>query len=84
MDMGIVNPGMIQIYDEIDPELLKKVEAVVLDTSDNASEELLTFAQTIKADDSVVNKSKQVYIEDDYEALTTVDKICKEQGWKKR
>ncbi len=69
MDMGIVNPGMIQIYDEIDPELLKKVETVVLDTSDNASEELLTFAQTIKSDDSVVNKTKQVYIEDDYDRL---------------
>merc|ERR1719453_2579738 len=30
MDMGIVNAGMLQVYDDIEPELLKLVEAVVL------------------------------------------------------
>jgi len=49
MDMGIVNPGMIQIYDEIDKELLKRVEAVVLNKSPEASEELLEFAENFKA-----------------------------------
>jgi 5-methyltetrahydrofolate--homocysteine methyltransferase len=48
MDMGIVNPGMIQIYDEIDKELLEKVEAVVLNTSPDASEKLLEFAEKYK------------------------------------
>ncbi len=45
LDMGIVNPGMIQIYDEIDPELLRAVEAVVLNLSPNAAEDLLALAE---------------------------------------
>lgn len=48
MDMGIVNPGMIQIYDEIDKELLQRVEAVVLNKTPEASEQLLEFAQSYK------------------------------------
>ncbi|WP_163192578.1 methionine synthase [Clostridium thermarum] len=48
MDMGIVNPGMIQIYDEIDKELLEAVEAVVLNKSVDAAEALLEFAQNYK------------------------------------
>ncbi|MEG0371582.1 MAG: homocysteine S-methyltransferase family protein, partial [Clostridium sp.] len=36
MDMAILNPSMIQIYDDIDKELLEKVEAVVLNTHENA------------------------------------------------
>ncbi len=49
MDMGIVNPGMILPYDEIDPELLKAVEAVILNTHPEASEELLEQAERILA-----------------------------------
>ncbi|MDO5707226.1 MAG: methionine synthase [Andreesenia angusta] len=45
MDMAILNPGMIQIYDEIDPELLEKVEAVVLNKHSGAAEELIEFAE---------------------------------------
>lgn len=58
MDMGIVNPGMIQIYDDIDKELLAKVEAVILNTSPTATEELLEFAETYKHTESgqTVNK----------------------------
>ncbi|KNF07215.1 methionine synthase [Gottschalkia purinilytica] len=48
MDMAILNPGMIQIYDEIDKELLKKVEAVVLNTHKGAAEELIEFAESYK------------------------------------
>lgn len=48
MDMGIVNPGMIEIYDEIDSELRLKVEDVVLNRHENATEDLLEFAQTVK------------------------------------
>lgn len=48
MDMGIVNPGMIQIYDEIDKELLKRVEAVVLNKSDDSTEKLIEFAEKYK------------------------------------
>lgn len=48
MDMGILNPGLIQIYDEIDPELLARVEAVVLNQGKTAADELLAFAETFK------------------------------------
>ncbi|MCM8709545.1 methionine synthase [Clostridium sp. SYSU_GA19001] len=52
MDMGIVNPGMIQIYDEINKELLEKVEAVVLNKSSQAADELLEFAEKYKGTES--------------------------------
>ncbi len=48
MDMGILNPGLVQIYDEIDPDLLVKVEAVVLNQRNTAAEELLEFAESFK------------------------------------
>ena len=48
LDMGIVNAGMLAVYDEIEPELRKRVEAVVLNQSKNAGEELLAHAESIK------------------------------------
>lgn len=69
MDMGIVNPGMIQIYDEIEAELLQKVEAVVLDKNKGAAEDLLNYAQSIKSEESTSYIIKQSVIEDDYERL---------------
>ncbi len=45
MDMGIVNPTMLEVYDEIDKELLEKIEDVLLDRRDDATERLLDFAQ---------------------------------------
>ena len=48
MDMAIVNPGMLQIYDEIPKDLLQLVEDVVLNQKDDATERLIDFAQNIK------------------------------------
>jgi 5-methyltetrahydrofolate--homocysteine methyltransferase len=48
MDMGIVNPGMLQIYDEIEPELLQLTEDLVLNRRPDATERLLTFAEQLK------------------------------------
>ena len=48
MDMGIVNPSMLEVYDEIPKDLLKKVEDVLLNRSENATESLLDFAQNVK------------------------------------
>ena len=48
MDMGIVNPGQLQVYDEIPPDLLEAVEDVLLDRKDDATERLLTLASGIK------------------------------------
>ena len=44
LDMAIVNPGMLQVYDDIEPTLLKAVEDVILNTDDDATERLITLA----------------------------------------
>lgn len=48
MNMGIVNPSMLQVYDEIPKDLLTLVEDVILDRNQDATERLLDFAETIK------------------------------------
>nr|WP_320131100.1 methionine synthase [uncultured Holophaga sp.] len=48
LSMAIVNAGMVGIYDELEPELRAKVEAVVLNSSPEAGEELVDFAQTVR------------------------------------
>jgi len=48
MDMGIVNPAMLEVYDEIPKNLLERVEDVLLDKRDDATERLLTFAETFQ------------------------------------
>jgi 5-methyltetrahydrofolate--homocysteine methyltransferase len=47
LDMGIVNPGMLQIYDEIPKELLEKTEDLVLNRRPDATERLLEFASSL-------------------------------------
>ena len=48
MNLGIVNPTMLEIYDEIDKELLQCVEDVLFDRREDATERLLAFAETVK------------------------------------
>jgi 5-methyltetrahydrofolate--homocysteine methyltransferase len=48
MDMGIVNAGVILNYDDIDKELKEKIEDLLLDRKDDASEQLLDFAKSLK------------------------------------
>lgn len=50
MDMGIVNAGMIEVYDEIDKELLERVEDVLLNRRSDATERLIEFAAQVKGD----------------------------------
>jgi 5-methyltetrahydrofolate--homocysteine methyltransferase len=45
MDMGIVNPTMLEIYEEIDPALLTLVEDVLLNRRDDATERLISYAE---------------------------------------
>ena len=47
LDMAIVNPSMLQVYDEIEPELLKCVEDVIFDTDPQATERLIDKATRI-------------------------------------
>ncbi|SFE86817.1 methionine synthase [Flavobacterium xueshanense] len=58
MTMGIVNPEMLSIYDEIPKELLERVEDVILNRRDDATERLLDFAENVKGD--VKNNEKAV------------------------
>lgn len=48
LDMGIVNAGMLEVYEDIDKTLLEKVENVLLNTHPEATEELVEFAETLK------------------------------------
>ncbi len=48
MNLGIVNPAMLEVYDEVDKELLTLVEDVFFDRRDDATERLLDFAETVK------------------------------------
>lgn len=58
LDMGIVNPGMLKVYDEIEPELLRCVEDVILDLDDEATERLIEKAAGILGEkDSANGKS---------------------------
>ncbi|NND76938.1 MAG: methionine synthase [Flavobacteriales bacterium] len=50
MDMGIVNPTMLEVYDEIPKDLLERVEDVLLNRRDDATERLLEFAENIVQD----------------------------------
>ena len=50
LDMAIVNPSMLQVYDEIEPELLKCVEDVIFDSDPQATERLIDKASRMLAD----------------------------------
>ena len=58
MTMGIVNPEMLSIYDEIPKDLLEHVEDVLLNRRDDATERLLDFAENVKGD--VKNNEKAI------------------------
>lgn len=48
MDMGIVNPTMLEVYEEVPKDLLERVEDVLLDRREDSTERLLEFAETVK------------------------------------
>jgi len=56
MDMGIVNPSMLEVYDQVDSQLMTYVEDVLLNRREDATERLLDFAQSVKGD----TKKKEV------------------------
>jgi len=69
LDMGIVNPGMLQIYDEIPTDLLELVEDVVLNRRPDATERLVDFAETVKSQGLAVQKV------DEWRSLPAVKRI---------
>jgi 5-methyltetrahydrofolate--homocysteine methyltransferase len=69
LDMGIVNPGMLQVYSEIEPNLLVLSEDVILNRRSDATERLVKFADGIK------NEGKKQEKEDAWRMLSVVDRI---------
>ena len=69
LDMGIVNPGMLQVYTEIQPDLLHLVEDVVLNRRKDSTERLVKFAEGIK------NEGKKEEKEDAWRQLQVIDRI---------
>src|SRR5207302_9702748 len=58
LDMGIVNPGQLQVYDEIPKDLLERVEDVVLNRRPDATDRLTAFAETVKKKDKAEVKDE--------------------------
>jgi 5-methyltetrahydrofolate--homocysteine methyltransferase len=69
MDMGIVNPTMLEVYDQIDKELLERVEDVLLNRRDDATERLLEFAETVKG------SAKKKEVDDAWRAGTVEERL---------
>lgn len=59
MDMGIVNPSMLQVYSDIEPELLKLSEDVVLNRTPDATEKLSEYAEKVKGSSVAADAQKQ-------------------------
>lgn len=70
MDMGIVNPEMLEIYDEIPKDLLEHIEDVLLDRRDDATERLLAFAESVTGDAKVNEKQAQ-----EWRSLTVQERL---------
>jgi 5-methyltetrahydrofolate--homocysteine methyltransferase len=59
MDMGIVNAGQLDVYDQIDPELRTACEDVILNRDPDATERLITLAERFKGTDVVAEKAAE-------------------------
>ncbi|MEJ2103415.1 MAG: methionine synthase, partial [Ignavibacteriaceae bacterium] len=69
MDMGIVNAGQLEVYEEIPKGLLEKVEDVILNRKPEATERLIEFAETIK------KKDKQEEKKDEWRNLSVEERL---------
>ncbi|WPQ64364.1 methionine synthase [Chitinophaga sancti] len=58
MNMGIVNAGMLQIYDEIEPKLRELCDDAILNRREDATERLIAYAETVKAKGKVIEKDE--------------------------
>lgn len=70
MDMGIVNAGQLQVYENIEPELKELCEDVILNRTADATDKLLAYAETVKSKDKVAVKDEAWRKEDVLSRLT--------------
>lgn len=70
LDMGIVNAGMLEVYEEVEPSLRTLVEAVILNKSPQAAEELLQVAERYKGE-----KSQEKSQAEDWRSLPLQERI---------
>jgi 5-methyltetrahydrofolate--homocysteine methyltransferase len=59
MDMGIVNPEMLEVYDSIPKDLLELVEDVVLNRREDATERLIEYAENVKGETKIKKKDDE-------------------------
>lgn len=69
MDMGIVNPSMLAVYDDIPKDLLERVEDVLLNRREDSTERLLEFAETVKG------SAKKKELDDEWRTGTVEERI---------
>ena len=69
LDMGIVNAGMLEVYEEVPKELLGLVEDVLLNRRDDATERLIKFAESVK------QKGKVAGVEDAWRSGTVEERL---------
>ncbi len=72
MDMGIVNAGMLEVYEEIDPELKVLVEDVLLNRRPDATERLVDFGEKLKGEGTVVTEKKA----EEWRHGTVEERLC--------
>jgi 5-methyltetrahydrofolate--homocysteine methyltransferase len=71
MSMGIVNPTLLEIYDEIPKKLLEKVEDVLLNRKEEATEALLDYAESIKGNKKQTKEEEQAWRSEDLQTRIT-------------
>lgn len=69
MDMGIVNPSQLEVYDQIDKDLLEYVEDVLLDRRDDATERLLEYAEKVKG------KGKEKVVDEEWRKASVEERL---------
>ncbi|MCW3122982.1 MAG: metH [Flavipsychrobacter sp.] len=69
MDMGIVNAGSLVVYDEIEPTLKELCEDVILNRNPEATERLVTFAETVQA------KGKEIKVDDAWRGTAVEERL---------
>lgn len=71
MNMGIVNPTLLEVYDDIPKDLLEHVEDVMLNRREDATERLLDFAETVKGDGKKQSGPDIAWREEDLQSRIT-------------